>query len=66
MGWILDYVFRIKEVRCYLHEKVKAARDFVYRLGHAVSGARVDGLLKSTSSVPTVVSDISLLQMHCS
>ena len=66
MGWILDHLVRIKEVRHYLHEKVKAARDLVYRLGHTVLGARVDGLLKSTSSVPTVVSNISLLQMHCS
>ena len=58
MGWIPDSNFRINHARRYLWEKVQAARDLIYRLGHAVAGARVDGLLKSTSSVPTVVSGI--------
>ena len=57
MGWIADANFRIKEVRRYLHEKVKAARDLVHRLGHAVASAHVNDLLKPTSSVPTLVSE---------
>ena len=58
MGWILDSAFRISGIRQYLHTKVQAARDLVYQLGHAVAGARVDALLKSSSSVPTIVSKL--------
>ena len=59
MGQIPDSNFRAANgIRQYLHEKVQAARDLVYRVGHAVAGARVDGLLKATSSVPTVVSKV--------
>lgn len=64
MGWIQDSNFRINQVRQYLHAKVQAARDFIYRLGHPVAGARVDGLLKSTSSVPTIVSKLPLHGSH--
>ena len=55
MGWIPDFNFRNSNVREYLLEKVQAARDLVYRLGHSVAGTRVNGLLKLTSSVPTLV-----------
>ena len=58
MGWISDFNFRISGLRQYLCEKVQVARDFIYRLGHAVAGTRVNNLLKSTSSVPTVVSGV--------
>ena len=58
LGWILDSAFRITNIRHCLHKKVQAARDLVYRLGHATAGAGVNGLLKLTSSVPTVVSDV--------
>jgi len=65
MGWISDSRFRISEIRCYFYEKVQAARDFIYRAGNAVAGVRVNDLLKSTSSVPTIVSDIPLCkQLH--
>lgn len=57
-GWILDSAFRISGIRQYLCTKVQAARDLVYQVGHAVAGARVDALLKSTSSVPTIVSKL--------
>lgn len=61
MGQILDSKFRTGNGICqYLHGKVRAARDFVYRVGHAIAGARVDGLLKVTSSVPTIVSHVPL------
>jgi hypothetical protein len=59
MGWILDSVFRISGVRQYLHGKVQVAHNLVYQLGHAVAGTRVDDLLKSTSSVLTIVSSIT-------
>ena len=60
MGWIPDSNFRISGLRKYLREKVQIARDFVYRLGHAVAGTCVDDLLKPTSSVPTIVSKVPL------
>jgi len=61
MGQIPDSNFRtMGGIRQYLHEKVQAARSLVYRVGHAVAGARVDGLLKVTSSVPTIVSKVPL------
>jgi hypothetical protein len=61
MGQIPDANFRTTNgVRQYLQGKVQAARDLVYQVGHAVAGARVDALLKVTSSVPTVVSKIPL------
>ena len=56
MGHYWDLDFRLKEVRKYLLDKVQQARRIIYKLGHAVAGTGVDGVLKSTSSVPTVVS----------
>jgi len=57
MGQIPDSKFRtMNGIRQYLHEKVQDAQDLVYQVGHAVAGARVDRLLKATSSVPTIVS----------
>jgi len=56
-----DSNFRLKNARTYLLDKVRTARDAIYRLGMAISGAVVDRLLKVTSSVPTVVSPISLI-----
>ena len=57
MGWVPDSNFRLSGIRRYLYKKVQAARDLIYRLGHAVAGAGVNGLLKLTSSVPTIVRD---------
>ena len=57
MGQIPDSNFRTANgLRQYLRGKVQAVQDLVYRVGHAVAGTRVNGLLKATSSVPTVVS----------
>jgi len=56
MGSCWDLGFRLREIRRYLSDKVKQARRIIYKLGQAVAGAGVDGVLKSTSSVPTVVS----------
>jgi hypothetical protein len=38
--------------------KGTSSTTFVYCAGHAVAGARVDGLLKPMSLVPTIVSDL--------
>jgi hypothetical protein len=58
MGWILDSTFRISGIRQFLYKKVQTARNLVYRVGHAVAGAGVNGLLKITSSVPTMVREV--------
>lgn len=60
MGHYWDISFRLKEVRRYLSDKVQHARRIIYKLGQAVAGTGVDGMLKATSSVPTVVSTLSL------
>ena len=60
MGWILDLNFRISGVHQYLYKKVQAARDLIYRAGHAVAGTHVNGLLKLMSSVPTIVCGVPL------
>ena len=56
MGRHWDVGFRLKSVRQYLADKVRQARNIIYKLGQAVAGTGVDGVLKSTSSVPVVVS----------
>jgi len=56
MGQRWDIDFRVKSVRKYLMDKVQQARRIIYQLGQAVAGAGVDGMLKETSSVPTIVS----------
>ena len=58
MGQIRDLAQRISNPRNILHEAVQAARRFIYQLGLPVNGPAVDRLLKSTSSVPTVVSSV--------
>jgi hypothetical protein len=58
MGNHWDIGFRVKEVRRYLSDKVQQARRIVYKLGHAVAGTGVDNVLKSTSSVPIIVSTL--------
>lgn len=59
MGCRWDVDFRLKSIRRYLIDKVQQARRIVYGLGQAVAGAGVDGVLKETSSVPTIVSALS-------
>jgi hypothetical protein len=56
MGRYWDINFRTKSVRQYLADKVQQARRIIYQLGQAVAGTGVNGVLKPTSSVPTVVS----------
>jgi N-acetylglutamate synthase/N-acetylornithine aminotransferase len=62
MGHCWDINFRLKSVRKYLADKVKQARKIIYKSGQAVAGTGVDGVLKSTSSVPVIV---SALPCHC-
>jgi hypothetical protein len=55
-GMNRDSKFRLKNVRAYLFDYVRIARNAIYKLGAAIAGEAVNRLLKSTSSVPTMVS----------
>ena len=59
MGRHWDFNFRLKKARRYLLAMVQQARGFIYKLGQSVAGSGVDGVLKETSSVPTIVSFLS-------
>ena len=50
-----DSQFREKNVRKYLLDYVRVARDAIYRKAAAIGGVVIDRLLKPTSSVPTLV-----------
>ncbi|KAJ3710013.1 hypothetical protein C8R42DRAFT_541509, partial [Lentinula raphanica] len=54
MGTRQDIAFRTRNLRKFLMDKVRAARDFIYRKGFGIRSARVEALLKATSSVPTM------------
>jgi hypothetical protein len=56
-----DSQFREKNVRKYLLDYVRAARDAIYKRASAIGGVVIDRLLKPTSSVPTLVSFLSLV-----
>ena len=51
-----DSKFQLKNVRTYLFDYVQIARNAIYKLGAAIAGEAVNRLLKTTSSVPTMVS----------
>ena len=51
-----DSKFRLKNIRTYLFDSVRISRNAIYKLGAAITGEVVNRLLKSTSSVPTMVS----------
>jgi hypothetical protein len=51
-----DTKFWLKNVRTYLFNYVLIARNAIYKLGAAIAGEAVNRLLKTTSSVPTIVS----------
>jgi len=63
MGSHRDLGFRLKEVRRYISDKVKRARRIIYNLGQAVAGPGINGILRSTSLVPTVVSALHHSQL---
>jgi hypothetical protein len=60
-----DSNFRLKNVRTYLFDYVQIARNAIYKSAAAIAGTVVNRLLKSTSSVPTLVGkDLSLMIVH--
>jgi hypothetical protein len=58
MGMVRDLNFRVAAngIRKFLTNYVKIARHIIYVSAQAIGGPRVEGLLKPTSSVPTMVS----------
>ena len=50
-----DSQFREKNIRKYLLDYVRTARDVIYRRAVAIGSVVIDRLLKPTSSVPTLV-----------
>jgi hypothetical protein len=59
LGLARDGAVRTRH-REFMMDKVVLARRIIYDLGHSITGVHVEGLLKDTSAVPTVVSDITL------
>ena len=53
-----DSKFRLQNVRTYLFDYVRIARNAIYVSAAAIAGAVVNRLLKVTSSVPTLVSRV--------
>jgi len=56
MGLKPDRAFRTRNQRHYLLGRVQQARRLIYKHGRGVNSKAVDNLLKTTSSVPTMVS----------
>ena len=54
-----DSKFRLQNERTYLFNCVLIAQNAIYNSAEAVAGTAVNRLLKATSSVPTMVSQIS-------
>ena len=55
MGLVRDMTARVTKVRKFLARLVNSARELIYKKAVPIGGAAIEGLLKSTSSVPTVV-----------
>ncbi|KAJ3816794.1 hypothetical protein F5880DRAFT_1618922 [Lentinula raphanica] len=49
-----DLRFRVSQTRTFLINKVNQARRLIYSAGAAICGSHVQGLLKESSSVPTL------------
>ncbi|KAJ3752589.1 hypothetical protein EV360DRAFT_97363 [Lentinula raphanica] len=54
MGTRRDLALRKNTARTFLIGRVKKARDYIYRKGYGIRSARIEELLKATSSVPTM------------
>ena len=55
MGTRPDDTSRLKKAREFLQSLVARARMEIYHAGSSITGVAVEGLLKATSSVPTMV-----------
>ncbi|KAJ7185362.1 hypothetical protein C8R46DRAFT_377085 [Mycena filopes] len=54
MGFARDMSARISKARQYLGKAVRTARGFIYKNAFGIGSEKVNGLLKETSSVPTI------------
>jgi hypothetical protein len=53
-----DSKFRLRNDRTYLFDHVLIARNAIYKSAASITGSAVNRLLKATSSVPTLVSQV--------
>ncbi|KAH9476132.1 hypothetical protein JR316_0011703 [Psilocybe cubensis] len=53
MGLYRDLQTRVKQLRTFMVEKVKAARDLIYRQGYGIKSQQVEDRLQEFSGVPT-------------
>lgn len=56
LGLLKDMRSRLMNLRVYVTTKVVQAREFIYKYGNTVDGARVEQTLGEGSWVPTMVS----------
>ena len=56
MGQVLNLRCCVSNTHSYIGEKIRDARDFIFKLGYNVASAAVERLLSSHSWVPTLVS----------
>ena len=61
MGLSRDIRFRLTNVRRFLLDKVRRAREWIYKKGGGVTSKAVEDILKATSSVPTMVSRLGMI-----
>jgi hypothetical protein len=61
MGYVRDIASRVSRARQYLGRKIRAARRFIYEQAFGIGSEKVNGLLKETSSVPTLVRTVLAL-----
>ena len=58
LGLVSDMSARLAKIRVYFHDRVRAARDAIYKLGSLIKGTTPEHYLKEFSLVPTLVSDL--------
>ena len=54
----VETIFRLQNDRTYLLDRVLITRNAIYDSAAAIASAAINRLLKATSSVPTLVSQI--------
>ena len=64
MGLACNIHLRLTNVRRFFLDKVRRAREWIYKKGRGVISKGVEDILKETSSVPTMVSSNNILDCY--
>ena len=64
MGLARDIHLRLTNVRRFFLDKVRKAREWIYKKGGGVTSKGVEDILKETLSVPTIVSSNNILDCY--